>query len=614
VTYRNIPQTASFYNAVDFDRRLLVSLDRADFDSTARFLQRVVTDAVIDSAVRLMPREWQLMEPTLASRVKSRRNYLVKSAEGYYRGLFTIVDLHGSDAADRATIRRRPDGALDVKLESKGIAFLDRRFSPDDTREVRLYLHAGADTATVLGNAPGSIPLWIVGGEGPNSLVDSSVVGGRSRPTRMYDHGAPVTSPARMIEATGDVSLPPKADAANQNGASEEKAARGRGKKDTRPGTYDADTAWNRRPIVKMEGWEVPPFRDRGVSVKPTLTVSTGRGLGVMPSVEFTRRKYGFRQFPYASRTELEVGYSTALKGWEVELETDNRFESSRMFITTETGISQLLTGRFGGFGNDAPQPIDRTFVDVKQKQYHFEPSIGWALTPRTDFTMGPVVKFTTTDSTPNRFISEAQPYGFSRFGQAGFALRFLHESDRRVVKHGGTAEELLNEEPPSVLTLDAKAAVYPAVWDTRTTFGTVSAVATSRITLPVPLSPLLATRVGGQQNFGAAPYFESAFLGGRKSVRTLHRQAYAGDATLYGTAELRVPIASFPLVLPINVGVFGFADAGRVYVNGKSPGGWHTGTGYGFWLGVLKPSTNLNFTFTNQRDRRMLVGTGFVF
>jgi len=123
-----------------------------------------------------------------------------------------------------------------------------------------------------------------------------------------------------------------------------------------------------------------------------------------------------------------------------------------------------------------------------------------------------------------------------------------------------------------------------------------------------------LATRLGGQKLFGDFPYFEAAFLGGSESVRTLSRQQYAGDGSVYGTAELRVPLANFPLVLPWNLGVMGFTDVGRVYMEGQSPGGWHSGYGGGLWLGVLKPSANLALTFTNNRDRRTILSTGFVF
>ena len=45
--------------------------------------------------------------------------------------------------------------------------------------------------------------------------------------------------------------------------------------------------------------------------------------------------------------------------------------------------------------------------------------------------------------------------------------------------------------------------------------------------------------------------------------------QRYAGDASLYGTTELRVPLAKFPFILPLDVGAIGFYDAGKVYVNG---------------------------------------------
>jgi hypothetical protein len=365
---------------------------------------------------------------------------------------------------------------------------------------------------------------------------------------------------------------------------------------------------------MKLDGYDVPPYRDQGSSIRPTLSISTGRGLGVMPTIRITRRKFGFRQFPYASKTELRVGYATAVPGWEVELTTDNRIESSRMFITTETGLTQVMTGHFGGFGNDVEHPTDRKLTQVNQNQMYFQPAVGWAFGLATDLTMGPVVKYTATDSLAEQFISRSRPYGFSHFGQAGFAVRLLHESTRQVVKHGGTADELLREEPRRGLTLDANAAVYPAVWDTKSTFGTVSAVATTFVTLPLPLSPVFALRAGGQQNFGDAPYFESAFLGGRHSVRTLRRHDFAGEAMLHGSAELRIPIARFAFILPLNTGIFGFADAGRVYVDGESPGGWHTGMGGGLWLGVLKHSTNISVAWTNQHDRKVIVGTGFIF
>ncbi len=92
-------------------------------------------------------------------------------------------------------------------------------------------------------------------------------------------------------------------------------------------------------------------------------------------------------------------------------------------------------------------------------------------------------------------------------------------------------------------------------------------------------------------------------------------RERYAGDAALSGSAELQVPVARFPLILPFDVGVFGFADAGRVYVGGNSPGGWHRSTGVGLWVGILNPATALSVEIGDRRGRTgVQIRTGLSF
>jgi hypothetical protein len=125
---------------------------------------------------------------------------------------------------------------------------------------------------------------------------------------------------------------------------------------------------------------------------------------------------------------------------------------------------------------------------------------------------------------------------------------------------------------------------------------------------------PVLALRAGGEKLFGDFPYFDAAFIGGSRSFRTEHRQRFAGDASLFGTTELRVPLASFPLILPLNVGAIGFVDVARVYVDGESPGGWHQGTGAGFWISVVRPELGITVMRTNNPERRVLTSLGFAF
>jgi hemolysin activation/secretion protein len=142
-----------------------------------------------------------------------------------------------------------------------------------------------------------------------------------------------------------------------------------------------------------------------------------------------------------------------------------------------------------------------------------------------------------------------------------------------------------------------------------------VSASASFYYTMPIPLRPILALRGGGKKVFGTFPFHESAFLGGRGTVRELERQRYAGDAAVAGTMELQLPIVKFPLILPISFGVYGYGDAGRVYVDGQSPGGWHRGAGVGVWIAVLSPATALNLELGDRRGRTLVrVRTGLTF
>jgi len=161
---------------------------------------------------------------------------------------------------------------------------------------------------------------------------------------------------------------------------------------------------------------------------------------------------------------------------------------------------------------------------------------------------------------------------------------------------------------------LDVVGSGYPGMWDVAKPYQSVDAWAASYFTFKVPKKPVLALRAGGKKLWGPFPYFDAAFLGGSETFRTEEKQRFAGDASLYGTTELRVPIAKFPLIVPLDVGAIGFMDAGRIYFNGDSPGGWHTAAGGGFWVGFLDPGKSVNVLFTNNRDKRVTTSVGFAF
>jgi len=564
---------ALFANAGEFDRRLLQSLDKAVWDSVATSLMQRITDPVIDNAVRAMPPEYAPYSPEIARRLKARRDGLRDVADKYYFDLWETADVHGTDADDQATIVRSADGIVDVRIQSGNDApYFARRFNRAETNEIRIYLHGGDDRAKIEGNVRHSIKVRIIGGNGNNSFVDLSTVGGKRNPTRLYDAGA--VQNVKYAKDTVDEKI-------NIDNA--------------------FNHSFNRRPWTHNYGTLIPPQRDRGSSLRPVVGIHSQRGLGIYPVLGVARYSYGFQKVPYSTMREADLSYATGGNRLRIRSAYDKRFSDSDTHIPITAYMSQFEVVQFHGFGNDVADLRGR-FYDVKQRQWQFNPAIGRSFSPVSDISLGPIVRYTTTDSIGNRFIAQQRPYGFTKFGQAGLHLK-VHLDSRYYP----------DTMKPRVV-VDLAGSGFPGFWDVDKPYESLDGSIVGFFTLPAPKKPVLALRAGGKKLWGPFPYFDAAFLGGSETFRTEEKQRYAGDASAYGTAELRVPIAKFPFILPLDVGALGFYDAGRVYLNGQSPGGWHTAAGGGLWVGYVNPGTNVNVLYTNNRQHKVISTFGFAF
>jgi hypothetical protein len=548
-TYPSV--TGLTWNSIAFDRRLLSGMEKRVWDSVAAALVMKLTDPVLEAAAQALPPEYRASGPDLIATLKARRDGLRDLADRFYAHLSTVVDLHATDQADRARIVVRADTVLvSLRGPSGNTEYFHRRFVAGETGEIRLYLQGGDDVALVTGEAERSIPLRIIGGNGTNAMVDSAVVGGNHNSIHMYDRGT-VT----------DVAV----------------------------GT---DTMFDRRPWIRERGKLVPPGKDRGSRMGPILGITVHGDYGFIPRFGLSYYQYGFGKRPYARRVAIAAEYATRIDGWRIEALWDQRREHSPLHFLANAGMSQLEVIRFHGLGNNSPGPGDSELFEVDQKQWLGSLAAGWSLGPKSDIRFGPLVKYVTTDHTPGRFINTIQPYGFEDFGMAGM----------RVALHHDVRDQ--PRQPRRGMLVDFSATYYPEAWDVESAFGSLAASVATYVTLPVPLKPILALRGSGKRVLGDFPYFEAAFVGGGGSVRSLEAQRYAGDAALAATAELRIPLASFSLILPLDVGVFGLAETGRVYLDGESPGGWHGAMGGGFWIGVIDPTSALSFSFTNNQER----------
>ena len=157
--------------------------------------------------------------------------------------------------------------------------------------------------------------------------------------------------------------------------------------------------------------------------------------------------------------------------------------------------------------------------------------------------------------------------------------------------------------------------AVYPELGQVEEVVGLVHGSATWFAAVPVLSSPVLALRAGGKHTFGRTPYHEAAYVGGGNTVRGFARQRYGGESSVYGNAELRIPIARLRILVPGNLGIFGLADTGRVYLDGESSETWHTGVGGGLWFAVLNAENTVSLSVaTSDEGTAIYMVSGLAF
>jgi len=548
---------AATWNGRDLDRRFLSTLTKPVWDEEAADLQARLTDPRIDAAVARLPEAYRRLDgERLAATLKRRRDQLRAVADRWYHFLARDVDVRGTDAPELAEIQHQDDGGLDVRVFALDGAdapaaspYFHRRFDARETAEVRLYLEGGADRLVVRGR-PGPIHVRVMPGAGVDAIDDSAAGG-----TRVYD----VTA--------------------------EDRVSRGHGTK--------VDTRAYAPPQNAASPW-IPP-RDWGRQTIPVLWFGGSPDIGAFLGGGVVTESYAFRRHPFAARHSFRAGYATDARTFRTEYRGDWRRTNSRVRMTLGARASGIEILRFYGIGNETEIVGPKGFHRVEQEQYALEPGLSFPLGPRGSLTIGPALAYSVTEIEETRFITLARPYGADPGGFAQAGMLSTAEWDLALPNVSATPKRRLHA------TLEGR--LWPRAGDVSDTFGSVGADVSGFARSSLPLEPTLALRVGAKHVFGRYPFHEAAFLGG-STVRGLGEQRYAGDASAFANAELRLRLGRFFVLFPGEAGLFGLTDAGRVFVDGESSDRWHTGVGGGLWVAFLERKNTVSVAVAGAEGR----------
>lgn len=529
---------------IDLDRRLLGGLDRAAWDSAVAYVQAGLTDVRIAESVGRIPAEHCALRCSyFQSRLKARRDRLPEAAARLYALLAPEAEVHATDVTDRVLVDRAGD-AVTVRIfagaDTSGTPYFRRRFVRAETREVRVWMHGGADLAEVRGR--GGPLVRILGGGGDDRMEDRGT-GGR---TVFYDdrgQNAFVRGAETVV--------------------------------DTRSYTPDAEAPAVHARLAEPGGGEP---RDWGGSTSLAAPYADFRPyMGLVLGFGPTSERHGFRRTPFATKSYARVMWAPEHTRFGVEAYGARTVTGGARIQSLFLRASELEGTLHYGYGNDTRRSETERAI-VRERQVLVEPGFTVPLSRSFALHAFGVARYTDPEvraGSPAALdgVTGTEPY-LALGARGGFTW------DRR--------DDAAYPRRGAMVTLDA--AGFPGLGrDTFLGEGDEGAFYRTRGLATAYLSagrgPVLALRAGGEAAGGAYPLQYAAQLGGSRSLRGYEVARYAGDRSAFGSAEVRTVLARANLGVRGDLGALAFVDAGRVWYDGESEGGLHTATGGGLFF-----------------------------
>jgi hypothetical protein len=503
------------------------------------------TDAVLEAGLRRLPKEvYGMRHDELLNKLKARRNGIPKAMNEYYRFIYKIVDLRNSDKNELTTITDAPKGGLQVTINKiKDDKVADTLFSmiytPDITKELRLYTSAGKDRVVI--NTPVSpIDIRVVGGKGEKVY---NVVQSKNK-VRLYD-----TPEAKFEGSTDRISKHLSNDTLNTNFVQ------------TNP--YNL---W--MPLA-------------------TAAINADDGFLLGLGAKYIKRD-GFRKLPYTSSQQLMVTHSFGTDAFRIRYQGEWIDAIGKADFILQAFIQAPdNTLNFFGLGNETPlnkqQPNYRRYYRTRYNTVQIDPALRWNVGKNSTLTAGPSFQFYHLNSDENvgRFITN--PSLINSYdslivdkdkAHLGFVVNF--NSNQRNAGILTTKGYYIN------VTLQG----YQGINDYSKSFIQIRPEFTFYQKLNSSGSIVLSDRIGGGISIGKPAFYQSMFLGGQGNLLGYLQNRFAGKHMVFNNLQARVKlfnIASY--IIPGQLGLTGFYDTGRVWVENDNSNKWHQGTGGGLYF-----------------------------
>jgi hypothetical protein len=528
----------------DFDRIFMNNLDGHKWKRIITQFQQDINDSVVMAAVKSLPPEiYSLHGDVFVEKLKSRRDLLSTKGMEYYRFLSREVNVVGSNKNEFFRVSSWND-SLEVTVykrkrqtDSSNLMY-HRIFDQKETKYINLYGLNGEDMFYIDSNVTSKIKLRIIGGDGK----DTFAIHGNVR-NKIYDY-----APGQNVIL-----------------------ARNRTKNEMSASPYV-----NRYDLTsfKYNSYRIPML-NLGYNVEDKILIGLGYSL----------KTFAFRKEPYATYQKLSTLYSLSSKAYQIRYtgEFNQLFHNNDLVVNGE--FFNPVLNNFYGLGNksvnDKNKPIQ--FYHVRYKYVSGEILLRKKyFNNLLQFYAGPTFYNYWNRYADNKEKILGNPL-FSGLDSSSVFARKTYLGGKFAVIVNNLNSELM---PTRGVIWNTELSSMFGLTGNSHNIAKISSDLQLYASLRDPAKLVAVLRFGVGHIFNNDfEYFQAFTLGNNNYLRGYRKNRFSGQTIVYQTTELRVKLfESESYVVPGAVGLIGFYEVGRVWLNDERSKKWHNDFGGGFY------------------------------
>ncbi|PTM11954.1 MAG: phosphoesterase [Bacteroidetes bacterium] len=552
------------------DMALINEADKSVWDAQVKQIVDNMSDETINEAFSHFPKE--VMDETvneIKQKLKGRLNNLQDISDRYYYHINKFAVIKGTNKDDYFEIERINNEtkitAFRIKQGVKSDIFHQRTYSKKTTKEIWIY---GLDDDDV----------FVVSGKG-SDLIKVRIIGGQNNDTYDIRNGNKIK--------VYDYKKKENVFVTNKGG---------------KKLTDDYETnVYNYKKLKNSENLIIP-------------TIGSNPDDGFKIGFTNTFTAYGFERNPFTSQHIVSAAYYFATNGFDMGYygEFANIIGSTNLVLDAKFTSPNYATNFFG-YGNESVNPeadeddgldVDLDYNRVKLRTLKIAPALQWHGHLGSKVKLGLSYESIEIEKTEGRFINTVIGDNVditSDFVGAELAYGFENRDNKAFPTLGMETNIQVG---------------YKSNIDESNGFGYIIPSIAFDYRLTANGQFVLATKFAGHFNIGDDfEFYQAAALGASNGLRGYRNERFTGKSAFVQSTDLRLNLRKVKTgILPLNIGIYGGLDYGRVWIDGDNSDRWNNSIGGGlFFNGADMIIGNIS-AFNGDDGLRLAFKLGFGF